>query len=84
MANPKRQEVTKHLKRMGTAYQPTPDYPISAEDMEDAKYFTDLARKNEQGTLSANEAKCVLEMFEAENPVIIDLGTERWVECDGS
>lgn len=57
-------KVSEQLRKMGTPYQPYPDAPVGAEDIEDAKYFTLLARKNDTGTLTIEEADEIMELFE--------------------
>jgi len=73
-------KVTQQLKEMGTLIQPYPDSPVSEEDIEDAKYFTSLARKNEAGTLTVQEADEILELFEGDNVIIIDRDGKRYVD----
>ena len=67
-------------KGMGTLHQSYPDQPVGWEDIENAKYFTSLARKNEDKTLAPQEADEVLELFEDDNVIIIDDSTGRYVD----
>jgi len=73
-------KVTQQLKGMGTLHQSYPDAPVSEEDVEDARYFTSLARKNEAGTLTVQEAYEILELFEGDNVLIIDQDGKRYVD----
>ena len=73
-------KVTQQLKGMGTLRQPYLDSIVSEEDVEDAKYFTSLARKNEAGTLTVQEADEILELFEGDNVIIIDRDGKRYVD----
>lgn len=81
-----RERATKALDDMsrrssGKTYDPY--YKPSEEDMEDARWFHQLARKNEAGTLTIKDAEIVLEYLEAENALIHDEGDgNRWVEVD--
>ena len=80
-----RKKVTKQLKGMSadmTSSRSDPYYKPSDEDIEDAKYAYSLAKKNEAGTLSIKEAMEVLEMFEGDDPVIVDTESGRWVEIE--
>ena len=73
-------KVTQQLKGMGTLHQPYPYQPTDWEDIEDAKYFTSLAQKNEAKTLTIQEAYTILEMFEGDDVLIIDDSTGRYVD----
>lgn len=74
-----REKVTYHLKRMSAEQA---DEQAGDVDMEDARYFHDLAKKNAAGTLTIKEAYEILELFEGDSPVIIDTDRGRWVEVD--
>jgi len=76
-----REKVTHHLKRMSAEQADASSGPDS-EDMEDARYFQSMTKKNEAGTLTIKEAEEVSEMFEGDSPVIIDTNSGRWVEID--
>ena len=76
-----REKVTYHLKRM-SAEQADVSLGATSEDMEDVRYFYSMAKKNEAGTLTVEEAEEVSEMFEGDSPVIIDTASGRWVEID--
>lgn len=74
-----REKVTHHLIRMSAEQA---NEQAGSEDMEDARYFHDLARKNVAGTLTIKEAEEVSELFEGDSPVIIDTSSGRWVEIE--
>ena len=76
-----REKVTYHLKRMSVE-QADASSGSDTEDMEDARYFRNLAKKNAAGTLTVKEAEEVSEMFEGDSPVIVDTSSGRWVEVD--
>lgn len=59
-----------------------PYYRPSQEDIEDAKRLKNLADRNLSGLLTVKEVQEISELLEGYNPVIVDLGTERWVETD--
>lgn len=62
------------------SHQPYPNAPLSSEDIEDARHFTRLAKKNDAKTLTTKEAKDILETFEEENVIIIDEEGKRYVD----
>ena len=74
-----REKVTYHLKRMSAEQA---DEQAGGADLEDARYFHDLSKKNATGTLTIKEAEEVSELFEGDSPVIIDTSSGRWVEVD--
>jgi len=59
-----------------------PYYSPPTEDIEDARRLKNLADRNLSGLITPIEAEEICEMLETHNPVIVDLGTERWVETD--
>ncbi len=80
-----REKVTYHLTRMPAEQADVPYDPYhrpSSEDLEDARYFSALSKKNASGTLTTKEAEEVSELFEGDSPVIIDTNLGRWVEID--
>ena len=82
-----REKVTYHLNRMSAEQVDVsygPYHRPSEEDVEDAKYFHNLTKKNVVGTLSIKEAEEVSEMFEGDSP-LIHVGRRRlarWVEIE--
>jgi len=75
---PERQNTSRSLRRMAASQE----RGGGQEDLEDARHFKNLADKNLSGLLTVKEAQEISDIFEGENPVIVDLGTERWVETD--
>ncbi len=83
-----RERVTKQLIDISTSLTSKthdPYYSPGLEDVFDAKYYYMLAQKNAAGTLSASEAREVLEMFEQDmftNKAVINSTEDGhvWVE----
>ncbi len=78
LMNAERKNTSQQLRRLAASQESGG----GQEDLEDAKYFKNLADKNISGLLTVKEALEVADIFEEENPVIVDLGTEWWVETD--
>jgi hypothetical protein len=79
----KRKNTSDSLRQISRDFAGSPSDPYyspSQEDLEAAKHYHSLATKNDNGTLTVKEAQEISEMLEEENPLIVDTGTERWVE----
>jgi len=82
---PERKNTARLLKQLSADFassESDPYYKPSREDLEDAKRFKNLADRNISGLLTIKETQEISEMLEGHNSVIVDLGTERWVETD--
>ncbi len=83
-----RERVTQELEKISASMSSSPHDPYykpSEEDLEAARYYHMLAQKNRAGTLSTNEAREVLEMFEQDmftNKALINSTEDGhvWVE----
>jgi len=83
LMSPERKNTSHLLRQLSanlTSSEYDPYYKPSQEDLEDAKRLKNLADRNISGLITIKETQEIAEMLESHNPVIVDLGTERWVE----